>query len=265
MSTQRFSAPYSDEAIVAWLDGEMTTEEHQSFEQRLKRDQALAARTAEMMKTNQPFAEAFDAMLDSAPTARMQDNLEELLAKTPQAAPHGQVSRRALIAASLSFLLIGSGLGYVARPDHARRESEKIRDLESQYMSLYSPQTLVDVDSSAALIERSLARTAGQMGLHLSQQQLMLQDAELKSIRLLRYDDTHIVQIAWQHQQYGPVALCVSDESHENSTPVEAEQRHGMNVAWWHAGGYQFVLIGRSPAARLVESAGRLRQGLRAV
>lgn len=265
MNRERFCPPYSDEAIVAWLDAEMDAEEAQAFEQQLKRDNPLAARTAELMKSNQPFAEAFEPLLEAAPVERMHANLNRLLAQSPAVPPaaRAQVSRRALIAASLSFLVIGSGFGYFVRPDNrSRRESEKIRDLESQYMSLYSPQTLVDVDNTAPMIERSLYRTAQTMGLHLNAQQLVLEDAELKSVRLLRYDDTGIVQIAWEHRVYGPMALCVSRENHETATPVQGEQRHGMNLAWWHAGGYQYVLIGRSPAQDLQHSAGRLRQGM---
>lgn len=268
MNRERFRPPYSDEAIVAWLDAEMDEEELQIFEQQLKRDQPLAARTAELMKSNQPFAEAFEPLLEAAPSERLHANLNRLLAQTPATPPvaRAQVSRRALIAASLSFLVIGSGFGYFVRPDNrSRRESEKIRDLESQYMSLYSPETLVDVDSSAPVIDRSLARTAQTLGLRLNVQQLTLKDAELKSVRLLRYDDTSIVQIAWEHSAYGPMALCVSRENHDGATPVQGEQRHGMNLAWWHAGGYQYVLIGRSPAPLLQQSAGLLRQGLMAV
>lgn len=267
MNRERFTSPYSDEAIVAWLDGEMSQQEHEAFEQQLKHDQALATRTAELMKSNQPFADAFEPLLDAAPSERLQQNLNRLLMQNPVTSPaSGQVSRRALIAASLSFLVIGSGFGYFVRPDsRARRESEKIRDLEAQYMSLYSPQTLVDVDSSSTVIERSLARTAQEMGLHLSAQQLTLQGAELKSVRLLRYDNNSIVQIAWAHPAYGPMALCISPEDHRHATPVTEEQRHGMNLAWWQAGGWQYVLIGRTPAAQLQQHAGQLRQELATV
>lgn len=264
MNRERLSAPWSDEAITAWLDGEMSADEMQDFEQQLKRDQTLSARTAALMKSNQPFEAAFEPLLAAAPAAQMKDDLNRLLAQAPAPAATRQVSRRALIAASLSFLAIGSSLGYFVRPDAAQRESEKIRDLEAGYMSLYSRQTLADVDSSASLIARALQRTSQQMGLQLSAEQLALHNAALKSVRLLRYDDTSIVQIAWEHAQWGPVALCVSREKHENETGIQAERRHGMSLAWWHAGGYQFVLIGRTPAQQLQQSAGRLRQGLSA-
>lgn len=264
MKTERFSIPYSDEAIVAWLDGEMDAQEAGAFEQRLKRDEPLSARTAELMRSNQPFADAFEGLLDAAPEARLQQNLAQLLAQTPVPEPaRGQVSRRTLIAASLSFLMIGSGMGYFARPENsARRESATIRDLEAQYMSLYDAQTLADVDNSAAVMTRSLARTASEMGLRLSVRQLTLPDAQLKSIRLLRYDTTPIVQIAWDHPEDGPLALCISREPLQNPTALQEETRHGMHLAWWHERGYQYVLIGRSAPAQLQLRARDLRQEL---
>ncbi|MDI3440879.1 hypothetical protein QLG07_15540 [Erwinia sp. V90_4] len=201
--------------------------------------------------------------------SRNRDVAEELVQSTcvrapPAPAQHrGQVSRRALIAASLSFLFIGSGIGYFARPESAsRRESGRIRDLEAQYMSLYSTQTLADVDNSPPVIARSLERTAREMGLRLSAQQLALPDAELKSIRLLRYDDASIAQIVWDRASEGPMALCISREQHQNLTPVQDEKRHGMSLAWWHARGYQYVLIGRSPTQQMQQRAGQQRQSL---
>jgi len=260
---EHFTAPYSDEAIVAWLDGEMSAAESAAFEQQLKRDESLSTRTAELMRSNQPFAEAFEGLLEAAPEERMERHLAQLLARTPPAQQRRQVSRRALIAASLSFLFIGSGIGYFARPESAsRRESGRIRDLEAQYMSLYSTQTLADVDNSPPVIARSLERTAREMGLRLSAQQLALPDAELKSIRLLRYDDASIAQIVWDRASEGPMALCISREQHQNLTPVQDEKRHGMNLAWWYAEGYQYVLIGRSPTQQMQQRAGQLRQSL---
>ncbi|MBN1085869.1 hypothetical protein JNO12_14450 [Erwinia aphidicola] len=265
MKREHITVPYSDEAIVAWLDGEMSAADSAAFEQQLKRDEPLSARTAELMRSNQPFAEAFEGLLEAAPEERMERHLAQLLARTPPApAQHrGQVSRRALIAASLSFLFIGSGIGYFARPESAsRRESGRIRDLEAQYMSLYSTQTLADVDNSPPVIARSLERTAREMGLRLSAQQLALPDAELKSVRLLRYDDASIAQIVWDRASEGPMALCISREQHQNLTPVQDEKRHGMSLAWWHARGYQYVLIGRSPTQQMQQRAGQLRQSL---
>ena len=261
MKAARFSSPYADEAIVAWLDGEMRADEALAFENELKRSEALSARTAELMKSNQPFAEAFAPMLDDAPLERMAPRLAHLLATTPSAP---QVSRRALIAASVSFLLVGSSIGFLARPaiKAEQGESEKIRELEAQYMSLYSAETLADVDSSPPVLLQSLARTARDLDLHFTPAQLTLPEATLKSVRMLRYDDALITQIAWNHSSYGPMALCISREDHQQTTDVAQEKRQGMNVVWWYKAGYQFVLIGRNPAQQLKKTAQALMQAM---
>ncbi|MEF3092035.1 anti-sigma factor family protein [Raoultella scottii] len=264
MKSLSFTPPYNDEAIVAWLDGEMSDADARRFEAAFKSDGQLAARTAELMSSNQNYRQAFAPLLDEAPLERMQARLEAQLAEDEDSrAPRPSFSRRSMIAASLSFLLIGSGLGYLARaPAGEPDESENIRDLEARYMSLYSAETLLDLDSSSPLLQRGLTRTAEDIGLHLNEQQLRLQGAELKMVRMLRYDSTSIAQIAWMHAEYGPMALCISPLRQPGSAEISSEQRHGMNLAWWHDRGYQFVLIGRNPGLQLHNSARALQAAL---
>lgn len=266
MKSMTFTHPYSEEAIVAWLDGEMSDADAQRFEQHLRTDDQLAGRAAGLMKSNQDFSAAFESLLALAPEARMQQRLGELLEKTPQrreSPAYHRVSRRSLIAASLGFLVAGSGLGYLARPAITPfGDSEKLRDLEASYMSLYSHETLLDMDSTPSVLAQGLARTAEDIGLHLDEQQLVIQGATLKMVRMLRYDSTSIAQIAWIHAAFGPMALCISPEPHKKTSAIQNEQRHGMHLAWWHMDGYQFVLMGRNPPSFLTESAIRLQASL---
>lgn len=264
MKSMRFTAPYSDEAIVAWLDGEMQASDAERFEAALGQDEQLAERTEALRLNQADIARAFAPLLEEAPQSRLEAQLVNVLAQPPATTPGATgVSRRALIAASLSFLAIGSGLGYFARPaTKAQGESEKIRDLEAQYMSLYSAETLLDADSSPSALQRGLARTAQDIGLQANEQQLVLHGAELKMVRMLRYDSTSIAQIAWMHADYGPMALCISPDRHPASTELNYEQRHRMNLVWWHSRGYQFVLIGRNPAAQLQQNALTLQAAL---
>ncbi|MCA6925596.1 anti-sigma factor family protein [Pectobacterium versatile] len=266
MKPMRFTPPYGDEAIVAWLDGEMDDDDAQQFATQLEKDEQLAERTAELMKSHLNFEEAFAPLLNKAPQAKMQARLEELLTTHPASVEppsHAGVSRRSLIAASLSFLVIGSGLGYLARSVSAvRNDSEKIRDLEAQYMSLYNTETLLDADSSLPTLQRGLSRATQDIGLPLNERQLTLQGAELKIVRMLRYDSTAIAQIAWMHAEYGPMALCICPDRGATTSALNNEQRHDMHVVWWHNRGYQFVLIGRNPVPQLTESALRLQTSL---
>ena len=250
MKPSMFTPPYQDDAIVAWLDGEMSEADAQQFESQLAQDEQLASRTEALKQDRADFTEAVAPLLHEAPEARMQARLNELLAYSPRSS--AGVSRRSLIAASLSFLVIGGGLGYFARPlALARNESEKIRDLEAQYMSLYSAETLLDADSSPTALQRGLARTAQDIGLNVKVAQLALNGAELKMVRMLRYDSTSIAQIAWMDAEYGPMALCISPERHAQTRALTPENRHDMHLVWWQQRGYQFVLIGRNPPPQL--------------
>jgi anti-sigma factor RsiW len=262
VKTLRFTPPYGDEAIVAWLDGAMDYADAQQFAHLLRSDAQLAGRTAELMQSNQDYQQAFAPLLREAPEARMKARLEAFL-DAGQVAPRAGVSRRSLIAASLTFLLLGTGVGYLLPSPEAEAEgSDHLRELEAQYMSLYTSETLSDVDSSAEVLHRGLARVARDVGLEMQLSQLMLHNAELKQIRILRYDQMTIAQIAWLHADYGPVALCISPLANGKSTPVAREQRHSMNLAWWQSDNHQFVLIGRTPEAELGDSARQLRQRL---
>ncbi|MXP50489.1 hypothetical protein FD733_17585 [Pantoea sp. Eser] len=139
--------------------------------------------------------------------------VQRLAALSP-ASPAAGYSRRALIAASVSFLLVGSGIGLLALPEReSADESQNIRDLESRYMSLYSAETLADTPGDPDLLQRGLDRTRLDLGMQITQQQLLLPQAELKMVRMLRYERTSIAQIAWLHANFGPLALCISPDT----------------------------------------------------
>lgn len=259
MNSHRFAPPYSDDAIVAWIDGEMCRADAQQFEEQMKSDERLSVRTAELMKSSQDFAGAFASLLDDAPLETMQARLAAI--PDPQSSPPAGVSRRALIAASVSFLMVGSGLGYLMRPASAPAdENTHIRDLEAQYMSLYSVETLLDMDSTTPVLQRGLERAAQDIGLKLHMSQLVLQGAELKMVRMLRYETTSIAQIAWINADYGPMALCISPVDEKTTASLRQELRHSMNLAWWQEAGYQFVLIGRNPPSHLRGNAEQLQR-----
>jgi anti-sigma factor RsiW len=95
----------------------MQASDAERFEVALGQDEQLAART-EMLRLNQTdIASAFAPLLNEAPHSRLEAQLANVLAQPPETTVRATgVSRRALIAASLSFLVIGSGLGYLARP-----------------------------------------------------------------------------------------------------------------------------------------------------
>ncbi|CAI1038493.1 anti-sigma factor family protein [Serratia proteamaculans] len=244
----------ADELLVAYLDNQLDPQQRQLLEQRLGGEPALAERLSLLARSNLPFKQAFEPLLDEAPVQRLR-------AEGPLTAPamqHG-VSRRGLIAAAVGFLALGIA-GDRAYLQLSQPE-ENWRSLVAQYMALYTPETLAGYDDTATQIAHQLQQTGERLGIALSAPKLILSGAELKNARVLAYDDRRIAQLTWQDAQYGALALCIIQQSGK-PLPAESERRQGMNVVYWADGRHGFMLIGHNPAPDLAALAGRLQHSL---
>ncbi|MGV0083265.1 anti-sigma factor family protein [Rahnella aceris] len=251
------AAPYADEVLVAYLDNQLSESQRAKFDAQLTQDDVLAQRLAQMSRSNLPFHDAFGAMLQEAPVGKLQAALDAV----PDARIAGSsgFSRRALLAASLSFLAVGL-LG--GRYSTLFASDDNWRARVADYMSLYTAQTLADVDDSAGQQKIQLARVQNTLGIALSPAALAVQGADLKDARMLHYDEYDIAQITYLDARYGPMALCITRSEHSDNTALQREIRRGMNVVYWRNAGYNFMLIGHSPAPALAAHAAALQANL---
>ena len=120
--------------------------------------------------------------------------------------------------------------------------------------------SLADINVTPLALQNGLNRMQQDIGLRLQQAEVEIPDAELKSVRMLRYDSTSIAQIAYLHASYGPMALCISRSKADDSPTLKHEVRRGLNLVWWRSKGYEYVLIGRNPQQDLQQSGERLQQ-----
>ncbi|CAI1013194.1 Predicted transmembrane transcriptional regulator (anti-sigma factor) [Serratia entomophila] len=247
--------PYSvtDELLVAYLDNQLEPQQRQDLDRRLAEEPALAERLTLLARSSLPFKQAFAPLLDEAPIERLRAGWEQ-----PRSTG---VSRRGLIAAAVGFLALGAAADraylLIGRPE------ENWRSLVAQYMALYTPETLADIDTTPQNIGNQLQHTGDRLGIALPQERLLLGGATLKNARLLAYDDHRIAQLTWLDAQYGPLALCII----QRPGPVEAaerERRQGMNVVYWSDGEHAFMLIGHNPPAEMDALAAQLRRALAA-
>jgi anti-sigma factor RsiW len=254
------SAPYSDETLVAYLDNQLSEPLRAQFEAQLAQDDVLAQRLAQMSRSNLPFHDAFGAMLQEAPVGKLQAALDAI-PDTPVATSR-RFSRRALLAASVSFLAVGLLAG---RYSTLFTSDDNWRARVADYMSLYTAQTLADVYDSAGQQQTQLSRVQNALGIALTPAALAVQGASLKDARMLHYDDYDIAQITYLDRKYGPMALCITRSEHRGTTAQESEIRRGMNVVYWRHAGYNFMLIGHSPADDMATHAVALQANIRQV
>ncbi|WP_047606464.1 anti-sigma factor family protein [Rahnella aquatilis] len=257
MTREILSAPYADDVLVAYLDNQLSESQRAKFDAQLAQDEVLAQRLVQMSRSNLPFHDAFGAMLQEAPVGKLQAALDAI--PDARAAGSSGSSRRALLAASLSFLAVGLLAG---RYSTLFTSDDNWRARVADYMSLYTAQTLADVYDSASQQKIQLARVQNTLGIALNPAALAVQGADLKDARMLHYDDYDIAQITYLDAQYGPMALCITRSEHRDNTALQREIRRGMNVVYWRNAGYNFMLIGHSPAPALTAHAAALQANL---
>ncbi|TPG57004.1 anti-sigma factor family protein [Ewingella americana] len=253
MTQKCLPVPFSDEVLVAYLDNQLSRAEREQFARRLQEDEILSERLTLLSHSSLPFHDAFEPMLAQAPLAALQARLDAI----PEAVRPVGISRRRLLAASVSFLAVGLLAGrYSAQVSAA---DSNWRERVAGYMSLYTAQTLADVNDTAEQQQQQLSRVQNTLGIALSPAALAVPGATLKNARILHYDDYDIAQISYLDEEYGPMALCITRSEQQNSTPQESEIRQGMNVVYWRNAGYNFMFIGHCPAAEMAVRAGALR------
>ncbi|EIC85680.1 anti-sigma factor [Serratia sp. M24T3] len=250
--TDNFSfSPVNDTLLVAYLDNELDAEQRIKLEQRLQHDEALSARLEALAHSQLDFSGAFEPLLAQAPVASLQKNLDALSDKKAPDSSRDGVTRRSLLAAAIGLVAIGMGVERYALSPSQNTVDDGWRNLVAQYMSLYSAETLADINDSPAEQKQELDRVAREVGIGLSPAQLKLSGAQLKNARILRYDEYNIAQISWLDEQFGPLALCITRSDKSNDQAQAAEVRRGMNVVYWRRNGYNFMLIGRAPAKNI--------------
>lgn len=230
----------SDELLVAYLDGELDAEQRQLIADQLKANPSVAARLDELQCADLPFKAAFDAMLDEAPTERLNAMLKAL---PPAQAP--TMSRRRFLAVAASFAVAGvvADRLYMSWP---RAESgQGWRASVAEYMALYTPETLENLNADPASHAVQLRSVGAQLGLPLSPDAVNLPGAEFRRAQILDYDGILIGQLTYLDPRHGPLALCIT-ASKRGTQPAATEQRRGMNVVYWANPSHGFMLIGRN-------------------
>lgn len=235
----------SDEQLVAYLDDELDREQRSQLDSDIADDPLLSLRVQWLSRSNLPYKAAYDELAQQAPLERLQARLDGIPApETPG------LSRRWFIGAAAATLVAGGVLadrlflGWQAQQDHSWRE------LVSDYMALYVPQTLDHLPADEANQRAQLRTVDARLGLSLSPATLKLPGAELKRAQMLEYDGVPIAQITYLDAKHGPMALCVT-RSNSGSQPLAHERRHAMNVVYWTEREHAWMLIGHNPASEL--------------
>lgn len=250
------TTPVSDELLVAYLDGELEARQHRLIADQVSTNPALAARVEALQCADLPFKAAFEAMLDQAPSERLQAMLKAL---PPVQAP--ALSRRRFLAVAAGFAVAGVVADRVFMSWPRAESGQGWRASVAEYMALYTPQTLENLSTDPASQAAQLRSVGAQLGLPLTLGAVELPGAEFRRAQILDYDGALIGQLTYLDPRHGPLALCIT-ASKRGAQPVATEQRRGLNVVYWANLSHGFMLIGRNPFDDLQAMAGGVERAL---
>ncbi|MCB8822508.1 anti-sigma factor family protein [Microvirga rosea] len=265
----------TDEELVAYLDGELTSDTYGRMVRYLAIDHDLQRRLILLSGGQRPFREAFALLLEQAPQA----NLKATLASLPGPVGSSEVVRsprgwgntaKAMVAGLLLFMA-GLGAGWLAPALNQRlweqasdegASADNWRQAVAEYLTLFTAETLAVIPDIPAAQEQELAAVGNRVGLKLSPQMISLPNLSFKRAQFLEYDNKPLGQLVYLEPGNGPVALCITADV-TSGTDYQTEQRQGFNIVYWSRGRYNFMLIGHMPASRLQEYAGVLSYRLK--
>lgn len=254
----------SDELLVAFLDGELDDAERLRIDTLINTDETVSTRFEFLSRSEMPFYDAFEPLLENAPTA----NLEAILQGLPSsiaAEPAGKNwNRRSFIAAAIGLVLVGvvADRAYIEMQDaSSESDGSEWRAVVAEYLSLYTADTLANLTSDESSQGQQLRSLGDSLGLSLPAEAVSLPGIALKRAQVLQYDGKPLGQIAYLDPASGPLALCIIRSSKGPNSP-RAEQRHGMNVVYWSDQAHGYMLIGHNSADQLTVLAERVRTTL---
>jgi anti-sigma factor RsiW len=254
-----------DDVLVAYLDGELDPAERGLLEARLGADAALKARLDALARGERPFADAFDALLDAAPRARLDAMVAGLAGTGERTAAVASPRRRfaALAAAAVVLLAVGAAAGYYAPTVLAALGTGETaaeahwRTTVADYQTLITAESMEIIADDPAAVGAELAAVGAKLALELSPDKLTLPHVYLKRVQLFEYWDRPLVQIAYLSPDDGPISFCIIAADRPDEGPA-FEERDGFNIVYWTKDGRGYLVIGRAPRRALEALAGEL-------
>lgn len=227
---------YSDQELLAFLDGRLDEKRTAEIEQTMRIDQDLETRVMDLDPVAAPVRDAMKAL----PGDHVLMDLKRAAPFAPQAkASSWQWSK--LAAVLVLGALLGSGAMWFGQP-----APEDWRSRIAQYQSLYVAETVRLTTASAETLERQLDAAVDTLGRPLEQQGL---DApallSLARVQVLGLDDEPLIQIVYQADDGRPFALCITTGTGAGDPDVaKSEMFHGLATTAWHDGSFRYILVG---------------------
>ncbi|MBO9406874.1 hypothetical protein J7399_05515 [Shimia sp. R9_1] len=225
---------FSDEELVAYLDGESEFAAVDQIESALQDDAALNKRLDALRIDIGALQDSFELLQPSA----------EAIAALP-VGPKAPVKRPvfAVGMAACIALAVGFGLGSWSTNQSPSGWVEYV----AAYQALYTHATLDHISQSPEQLREELGRVSAAVGKDIALEQLTaLPDVEYKRGQVLSFEGRPLIQLAFATPSGVPIALCIirSEDVAKTEEAMATMRLEGLSSAVWSDGVHEYVLIG---------------------
>lgn len=226
---------FTDEQLVAFLDGEFDHTPADEIKAALAHSDELNARLKQLTLNKSAMADAFGALSQTAPS------YEDIMGET-QTMPAANSSGFTKIAA---VALVALGVGFFASSIIKQDKLEGWHEYVAAYQALYATDTLTHVNNSELVIETELKRVSAKLDTKISIADLQIdENLDYKRGQVLEYQGRPLVQLAFLASDGAPVALCIMKAQTTAATDLTTREMEDMQSAYWSDGDFEYLLIG---------------------
>jgi anti-sigma factor RsiW len=227
--------------LTALIDNELPEPERFELLARLEAEAPLRAERDALRAAKPRIDEAFSALLDQAPLAR--------LAAALPAPPPRRAVRRFAPSSLAAGLVLGAALGAALTLALWRGPAaeEDWTGAVVDYMKLYSPDTFAALDPGAPEIARELDGLGAKIGLPLAPADVALSGLTFKTAFGLVYDGAPLGEIVLTDASNAPNLFCILADG-APPQKLKVETRGAYALATWAARGKRFLVVGRAEA-----------------
>ena len=229
---------FSDDTLLAYLNGTLDTAECHAIESALAGDPELERRLMAL----DPVAPFVQQAFQGVPARDWHPVLPD-----PARVSRGGPLRLLAVAAATAVLAV-SITYWMTRPQPMGWAEQA-----ALYQSLYTPDSITTLEYTATTVEQQIALAEEKLGRPLDQVALQaLPGLDLKGAQVLSFRGKPLVQIVYADAQGNPFALCVIRQGEgAPNRDLRQEVLSGLASARWARDGYGYLLLGDGPDSDL--------------
>jgi len=260
---------FSDEELVAYLDGEAEFAPIDAIKAALVTDEDLRRRLNSLQFNQQVLVSAMDNISERVskkselPGCLVESSVER---KTPSVSEFPSKQKTPTNEARFSFegwqkiaavALLSLVIGWSARNVTTDNNLNNWHNYVAAYQALYSKETLASVDQTKEKSTEQLQQVTSVLGKKIEMAQLTnVKGLNYKRAQILGYKGQPLIQLAFLSAKGKPVALCIIKTKKNEKSKVTHEVQQGLKAAHWKKGEFEYLLIG-SNDADLIKSAAK--------